>query len=892
MRWPGPVERTVRLAVESAAGGTPTVLDITGPAGYGKSTLARWVARQFPPVQVLRATARDHDQADALGVVRQLGVDLPDGDANPLRVARRIGQRIDELQLTGPVVVLIDDVQWADPESIDAIGVLLDRMAGDRVLVVGAHRPGGAQSGRWSSHVDAASAVLRVSLDGLDDGSALQVVRETHPDAPVLLAERLRQHTGGSPLLLRSLLREYSVDRLQAMADHGGLPAPSDLVAAVRERLSHFAPDAAAVLEALAVLGDGGADMFVTAAVADVRDLDQAMTTLRSERLVVVDDQPVRRARIFHGVLRAAVYENIPTSTRQRLHGRAAARLTSPRDRLDHRVAAARTVDDGLAADLDAFADDLHDRRQFRGAAQTRRQAAFLSSAPEARLRRERDADFEAILALDLADVTTDDGMDDTDPRTRFTLGARLVAERRYVAAAELLESLSDDELRTLGDATAYRARVLRGWALISAGRSAEQALHDLEEAQRSPAVDQALQGYFSIAYGQAYAEAAPALQATGLDDVMSAERSHLSTTPAGLTRLAWRGSSTSLMGFPRMAIDDLDIVISRLNEGIVDFGDGVFYAFQGLAYFTNGQWGRASISLGLARVERQALPAPLTSSILPLVPLIAGDRDRTREALDEARSIRVRSPQRASVFVGDTVEVLALTLLGTPVEREHWLEHRTSDFGSPDLHREFSAAPIWCVAQSIAASWAGRSDDAREWARTVRANRFGHWAAPAARWLEARTEADAVFAETVEPLSRDGIPDMPIVEALIHLDLARRGVGAVQHAARARTEQAFAAFGGERVLASLFAPGAGADPTDTAGSSTLATLTDREREIATLLLEGLSYAQIGKELFITRSTVSFHLTRIYAKTGTTSRHELAQATHNATRSPRPRATT
>ena len=109
---------------------------------------------------------------------------------------------------------------------------------------------------------------------------------------------------------------------------------------------------------------------------------------------------------------------------------------------------------------------------------------------------------------------------------------------------------------------------------------------------------------------------------------------------------------------------------------------------------------------------------------------------------------------------------------------------------------------------------------------------------------------------------------------------------------AHARTEQAFAAFGGERVLATLFAPDAGADPTGTAGSSTLARLTDREREIATLLLEGLSYAQIGKELFITRSTVSFHLTRIYAKTGTTSRHELAQATHNATRSPRPRATT
>ena len=214
-------------------------------------------------------------------------------------------------------------------------------MAGDRVLVVAAHRPGGAQSGRWSSHVDAASAVLRVSLDGLDDGSALQVVREAHPDAPVLLAERLRQHTGGSPLLLRSLLREYSVDRLERMADHGGLPAPSDVVAAMQERLSHFAPDAAAVLEALAVLGDGGADMFVDRCGRRRRtrpghDHPQIRAACRRRR------PPGERARIFHGVLRAAVYENIPTSTPSASPWPGSSSADFPRDRLDHRVAAAR----------------------------------------------------------------------------------------------------------------------------------------------------------------------------------------------------------------------------------------------------------------------------------------------------------------------------------------------------------------------------------------------------------------------------------------------------------------------------------------------------------------------------------------------------------------------
>jgi DNA-binding CsgD family transcriptional regulator len=53
--------------------------------------------------------------------------------------------------------------------------------------------------------------------------------------------------------------------------------------------------------------------------------------------------------------------------------------------------------------------------------------------------------------------------------------------------------------------------------------------------------------------------------------------------------------------------------------------------------------------------------------------------------------------------------------------------------------------------------------------------------------------------------------------------------------------------------------------------------LSDRERDVVTLLLEGLSYAQIARELYVTRSTVAFHLSNAYAKTGATSRHELVQ---------------
>jgi DNA-binding CsgD family transcriptional regulator len=51
--------------------------------------------------------------------------------------------------------------------------------------------------------------------------------------------------------------------------------------------------------------------------------------------------------------------------------------------------------------------------------------------------------------------------------------------------------------------------------------------------------------------------------------------------------------------------------------------------------------------------------------------------------------------------------------------------------------------------------------------------------------------------------------------------------------------------------------------------------LSDRERDVLTLVSAGMSYAQIARDLFITQSTVSYHLGNIYAKANVSSRHQL-----------------
>ena len=115
--------------------------------------------------------------------------------------------------------------------------------------------------------------------------------------------------------------------------------------------------------------------------------------------------------------------------------------------------------------------------------------------------------------------------------------------------------------------------------------------------------------------------------------------------------------------------------------------------------------------------------------------------------------------------------------------------------------------------------------------------------------------------------VARAGLPGLDSFTGLLWADGASE---TSDPGVRAEAEAALARLGAGRYAATLL-------PESSVPDDPLVPLSGREREVATLLVEGLSYAQIAKELYVTRSTVSFHLTRVYAKTGTSSRHEFVQ---------------
>jgi len=873
MRWPESALALIDGAIAAARAGEPTVVILEGEAGYGKSALLREVARRLDGFHVLRAAGEESAQDDRLQLLLEWdavaeGAPLPE---HALQAARVLGDVVDRWQLIGPVALLIDDLQWIDRDSADALAALVKRAAGDRLLVVTAARPLGRAHAAWSRVADSDGRVIE--LDGLSAAAAAELVSTLAPDAPAGLSERLREHTVGNPLHIRALLREHPVAELATLAAHGELPAPAELAARMDARVARLDPDAARLLHALAVLGDSWSDTATAAAVGGVADAEAALAVLRDEGLVRTDRTAARpRVRIFHAVVRAAIYDGIPLARRRRLHGAAAARLPSAGDRLLHRSAAAAAPDEGLARDLEAHGRALHERQQFREAARFLRLAAQASATPAEAERRSLDGDFEAILAHDLDEVAHVTADAEDSPHRRVVAAQLLSVTKDWTRAARLLSSLTEDDIAALSPRNGYRARVLRGWLVIATGGDPGAALPELEAARASATPDPALQGSFTFAYGQVRQATAGQGDLWGFESERGTDRAALSASADGLTRLSWRGAVYALTGITRDAIDDLSLVTARIGDGTIGFGDGVMHSLLGFAQWTAGEWRRASISIGLPLVAPLGAPHPAALAVTPLAAVADGKPIGPAIAL--SRAARLAGPLPGAVYCGDMADVGALAFAGTQAERRGWLAQRVADFGDPLAHATGAVPYLWYVTTGIGAAWAGETDVVDECAGRLDAAAGGTWREQAVAWLRALAAGTRGGAIAEALLAVGDLPGIASFEALLRVDAATAAT-AQGHPdagrARVEAEAALRALGAGAYAAGLLpaAVQAEADP--------LAALSDRERDVVALLLEGLSYAQIARELYVTRSTVAFHLSNAYAKTGTTSRHELVQ---------------
>jgi serine/threonine protein kinase len=316
--------QAMRDALE-AARERPVALTLVGTSGVGKSRLARELRvdaelqgfrvlssaafASSRPLGTLRdalAVATRHAGDEARHDVELLATVLPDlletededeGPAAPadrLRVTWAAEAVLARMLASGPHLLLLDDLQWADALSAQVIEQLLERNEG-ALLVVGIFRAGDAEVRPAAERLQAAftetSAGLRIDLEPLDEDGVTRVVESMLGERPAReVGVELRRATGGLPHDIEQIVRELAARGAFRTENAGlslSLPAGvelSELSAsdATRAQLDKLGPTARRILLAVLLSGRG----VHVATLARALDLDEDLLLDELERLV------------------------------------------------------------------------------------------------------------------------------------------------------------------------------------------------------------------------------------------------------------------------------------------------------------------------------------------------------------------------------------------------------------------------------------------------------------------------------------------------------------------------------------------------------------------------------------------------------------------------------
>jgi DNA-binding CsgD family transcriptional regulator len=343
----------IEQAVADLRRGRGGVLVIQGAAGIGKSALLTVVCEHAAGHGMVSLTARANELEGefGFGVVRQLlerhvmGADaeqragLLAGAARLAAPVLGLGGSVDDpfaalhglywllanLSLGGPVVVAVDDLQWADEPSLRWLVYLCRRLEDLPVLVAASTHPPRPGHSSLLAELLALSGVQILCLNPLSEPAVSQLLCEglgAQPH-PVFVAA-CTQATGGNPFVLHELILDLATNGVAPSADQAPNVAervPARVERAVLARLSRLDHEAVRLAQAVTILGER-TELRLAAALADLKInvAAEAADALVTAELLAAG----RPLRFVHPLVRSAIYEQIPSGARSQAHARAA----------------------------------------------------------------------------------------------------------------------------------------------------------------------------------------------------------------------------------------------------------------------------------------------------------------------------------------------------------------------------------------------------------------------------------------------------------------------------------------------------------------------------------------------------------------------------------------
>ena len=893
--------RTLDALLDDLRSGESRALVLRGEPGVGKSALLEYVAERASGCRVVRAAGVQSEmelpfaglhqlcaqmldrlehlpgpQRDALGTAFGLtGGQVPDRFLVSLAALTLLSDAAEER----PLVCLVDDAQWLDRASTQALAFVARRLSAESVAVIFA--------ARVSEDLEL-TRLPELVIDGLgdDDARALLGFELAGP-----LDERVRNRivaeTRGNPLALLELPRGLTPAQLAGgFGLPDALPLSGQIEESFRRRLEPLPVESRRLLLVAAAepIGDRGL-VWRAAERLDVA-VGAAAAPAVAAGLLAFD----AHVRFRHPLVRSAVYRAASPEERQRVH-RALAEATDPGVDPDrrawHRAHAASGPDEEVAAELERSAGRAEARGGLAAA------AAFLERAAELTLEPARGAE-RALAAAQ--------------------------AKHRAGAFDEALRLLGTAEAGSLDELQRARVDLLRAQVTFAISRGSDAPSLLLKAAKRLEPLDVRLARETYLEALIAAVLAHRLADGGGLLEVAEAVRQ------APPSPRAPRASDLLLDGW-LLRITESDLAAAAmLKRALVAFRGGRvsreeeirwlwFACHTALELWDDEAW--RVLSSRLVELSRDAgalTELPLALNSLSVVHLFAGDFSTAAALVDEAEAVNEVTgselapygavllaacqgrEDRASRLIEAAIKEVARRGEGMGLTVIHWASAllynglgrfqdalQAARRASEHAHDPTRGLPE-LIEGAIRSGVPARAHDAlQRLSQTTRATGT-EWAlgteALSRALMSDNGAADALYREAIDRLGRTGVRLALARAHLLYGEWLRRGRRRLDAREQLRTAHemltamGFEAFA-DRAARELLATGERARRRVV---ETRDDLTAQEARVARLARDGLSNAEIGARLFISARTVEYHLHKVFSKLGISSRHQLEGA--------------
>jgi tetratricopeptide (TPR) repeat protein len=360
----------LRDAVARACAGSGRLVLLSGEPGIGKTRLVSELAAGcprlgarvlwgrcwegkgapafWPWIQIARAVVRDQETdalrgmlgpaaSDVAELVPELRDRLPTGALPPaleadqarFRLFDSVTQLFTKTASATPLVLILDDLHWADAASARLLEFLAGELSATRMLIIAAYRPVELCGAHPLTHAIGELArhpsATRMTLRGLDASAVASLIEAgTGVVPPPTLALAVRQKTDGNPLFVAEIVRllNESGGGTPAGALPPGLTVPPTIREAVGRRVHRLSEDDLSVLTVASVVGREFDVAILTRIVEPSEHVLSALHRATLDDIVQPIPQILGRYRFAHVLFRDVLYDQLPLAERLRWHRR------------------------------------------------------------------------------------------------------------------------------------------------------------------------------------------------------------------------------------------------------------------------------------------------------------------------------------------------------------------------------------------------------------------------------------------------------------------------------------------------------------------------------------------------------------------------------------------